>query len=99
VCSDETVADPDAVVSNTSDLGFPVTTNAVEIAAFLRKRSGRRVVFATYGRAVASSKSLSRSEASRVIDELLQFQGGEHEDEGNRWPIQDTDDAKPRPVR
>ncbi len=52
-----------------------------------------------YGRAVASSKSLSRSEASRVIDELLQFQGGEHEDEGNRWPIQDADDAKPRPVR
>ena len=99
MCSDETVADPDAVVSNTSDLGFPVTTNAVEIAAFLRKRSGRRVVFATYGRAVASSKSLSRCEASRVIDELLQFQGGEHEDEGNRWPIQDADDAKPRPVR
>ena len=32
VCSDETVADPDAVVSNTSDLGFPVTTDAEEIA-------------------------------------------------------------------
>ena len=27
VCSDETVADPDAVVANTSDLGFPVTTD------------------------------------------------------------------------
>jgi predicted helicase len=48
VCSDETVADPDAVVANTSDLGFPVTTDPGEIAAFLRRRSGRRVVFATY---------------------------------------------------
>ena len=48
VCSDETVAEPDAVVSNTSDLGFPVTTDAEEIATFLRRRSGPRVVFATY---------------------------------------------------
>ena len=48
VCSDETVAEPDAVVANTSDLGFPVTTKPQEIAAFLRRRSGRRVIFATY---------------------------------------------------
>ena len=48
VCSDETVAEPDAVVSNTSDLGFPVTTDAEQIATFLRRRSGHRVVFATY---------------------------------------------------
>ena len=48
VCSDETVAEPDAIVSNTSDLGFPVTTDPEEIAAFLRRRSGRRVIFATY---------------------------------------------------
>jgi predicted helicase len=48
VCSDETVAEPDAVVANTSDLGFPVTTDPEEIAAFLRRRSRRRVVFATY---------------------------------------------------
>ena len=48
VCSDETVADPDAVVANTSDLGFPVTTDPEEIATFLRRRSGPRVVFATY---------------------------------------------------
>jgi superfamily II DNA or RNA helicase len=48
VCSDETVADPDAAVANTSDLGFPVTTNPQEIATFLRRRSGPRVVFATY---------------------------------------------------
>jgi predicted helicase len=48
VCSDETVSDPDAAVSSTSDLGFPVTTDAEDIARFLRRRSGRRVVFSTY---------------------------------------------------
>ena len=49
VCSDETVTEPDdAAVANTSDLGFPVTTDPAEIAAFLRRRSGPRVVFATY---------------------------------------------------
>jgi superfamily II DNA or RNA helicase len=48
VCSDETVAEPDAVVANTSDLGFPVTADPEEIATFLRRRSGPRVVFATY---------------------------------------------------
>jgi predicted helicase len=48
VCSDETVAEPDAIVANTSDLGFPVTTDAEEIAAFLRRRSGSLVVFSTY---------------------------------------------------
>uniref|UniRef100_UPI000A58A9C3 hypothetical protein n=1 Tax=Rhodococcus phenolicus TaxID=263849 RepID=UPI000A58A9C3 len=31
VCSDETVAEPDAAVANTSDLGFPVTTEPKEI--------------------------------------------------------------------
>ena len=40
--------DPDAVVANTSGLGFPVTTNAKEIATFLRRRSGARVVSSTY---------------------------------------------------
>lgn len=48
VCSDETVAEPDAAVATTSDLGFPVTTDPEEIAAFLRRRSHRRVVLATY---------------------------------------------------
>ena len=37
VCSDETVTEPDAVVANTSDLGFPVTTAPGEIATFLRQ--------------------------------------------------------------
>src|SRR4029077_8227121 len=41
VCSDDTVAmqDRDAVVATTSELGVPVTTDPVEIAAFLRRRT------------------------------------------------------------
>jgi superfamily II DNA or RNA helicase len=50
VCSDETVSkdDVDMPVSSTSDLGLPVTTDPEKIAAFLRRRSGTLVVFATY---------------------------------------------------
>lgn len=50
VCSDETVGSlaEDAAVSHTSDLGVPVTTDPRVIAAFLRKRSGPRVIFSTY---------------------------------------------------
>jgi superfamily II DNA or RNA helicase len=48
VCSDNTVVGDDAAVSYASDLGVPVTTNPVEIAGFLRRRTGPRVVFATY---------------------------------------------------
>ncbi len=48
VCSDDTVIEPDAAVSSTSDLGFPVTTDAEDIARFLRRRTGRRIVFSTY---------------------------------------------------
>ena len=47
VCSDETVADPDASVASTHDLGIPVTTDANDIAMFLGRR-GRRVIFSTY---------------------------------------------------
>jgi predicted helicase len=47
VCSDETVAEADAAVASTHDLGVPVTTNENEIAAFLARR-GPRVVFSTY---------------------------------------------------
>ncbi len=48
VCSDETVWDEeDQWVSNTAELGFPVTTNPADIAAFLRRR-GPSVVFSTY---------------------------------------------------
>lgn len=49
VCSDATVGrDEDSAVTRVSDLGMPVTTEPADIAAFLRKRSGPRVVFATY---------------------------------------------------
>jgi predicted helicase len=47
VWSDESVAGEDEFVQHTSELGLPVTTDPVLIAAFLRRR-GRRVVFATY---------------------------------------------------
>lgn len=49
VCSDVTVArDDDVALEHASDLGVPVTTDPSEIAAFLRRRSGPQVVFATY---------------------------------------------------
>jgi superfamily II DNA or RNA helicase len=48
VCSDETVVGEDAVVSTTSELGFPVTTDPAQIASFLASDSIRGVVFATY---------------------------------------------------
>jgi superfamily II DNA or RNA helicase len=47
VCSDETVRGEDVLFAHSSDLPFPVTTDASEIATFLRKR-GPRVVFSTY---------------------------------------------------
>lgn len=49
VCSDETVSrTEDIPVEHVSELGLPVTTDPGEIAAFLRKPSGPRVVFCTY---------------------------------------------------
>jgi predicted helicase len=42
VCSDDGVRrDPDAIVSSTSELGLPVTTDPEKIAAFLRQRGPR----------------------------------------------------------
>jgi superfamily II DNA or RNA helicase len=69
VCSNQTVADPDAVVANTSDLGFPVTTDPGEIVAFLRRRSGPRVVFATYqsSREIAEAFRLGRVPAFDLV--------------------------------
>jgi predicted helicase len=52
VCSDETVADrsQDAAITDTSDLGVPVTTDVAAITRFLRQRRRGRsaVVFCTY---------------------------------------------------
>lgn len=63
VCSDDTVTGTDATVSSTADLGYPVTTDPQDLAAFLRRRSGsRRVVFATYQSSpkIAEAYSLGR---------------------------------------
>lgn len=70
VCSDDTVArDDDAPVSHTSDIGVPVTTDPAEIAAFLRQRSGPRVVFATYQSSpqVAKAFTLGRVPAFDLV--------------------------------
>ncbi len=48
VCSDQTVVDEDGLVQQTSELGLPVTSDPKVIAAFLRRRDCRRVIFATY---------------------------------------------------
>ena len=48
VCSDETAArGSDSINLNTSDLAFPSTTDANEIATFL-KTQGKKVIFSTY---------------------------------------------------
>ena len=47
VCSDDTVRDKDSMVGHVSDLGFPATSDAEEIASFL-KEPGPSVVFSTY---------------------------------------------------
>jgi predicted helicase len=61
VCSDETVEhNEDAVVSTTSEIGVPVTTDPAEIAKFLRRRSGPRVVFSTYQSCPQVAAALAR---------------------------------------
>ncbi|MBO0728377.1 MAG: Helicase associated domain protein [Acidimicrobiaceae bacterium] len=47
VCSDPTVVGEDQLVEHIAELGFPATTDANTISAFLRGH-GRKVVFATY---------------------------------------------------
>ncbi len=65
VCSDETVvgAETDAVVTSTSEFGFPVTTDPAVIARFLRQRGDEtRVVFATY----QSAPRIAEAQAART---------------------------------
>ncbi|QTJ71273.1 Helicase associated domain protein (plasmid) [Rhodococcus sp. ZPP] len=57
VCTGGTGPEADAVVENTSDLGLPVTVDPGQIATFLRRRSGRRVVFATHQGAPAIAEA------------------------------------------
>ena len=67
VCSDATVAEKDAAVESTSELGFPVTTDPDEIAAFVRRRGDTmRVVFATY-------QSSDRIEAAQNLSRVPKF--------------------------
>jgi superfamily II DNA or RNA helicase len=70
VCSDETVSrTEDIPVEHVSELGLPVTTDPAEIAAFLRKRSGPRVVFCTYqsSQRVAEAFALGRVPAFDLV--------------------------------
>jgi len=70
VCSDDTVArDDDVALEHTSDLGVPVTTDPSEIAAFLRRRSGPQVVFATYQSSpqIATAFTLGRVPAFDLV--------------------------------
>ncbi|MEU6189654.1 Helicase associated domain protein [Nocardia sp. NPDC047038] len=70
VCSDETVAEnADEAVIHTSELGVPVTTEPAEIAAFLRRRSGARVVFSTYQSSpqIAAAFALGRLPAFDLV--------------------------------
>ncbi|MGV0596779.1 Helicase associated domain protein [Mycolicibacterium porcinum] len=70
VCSDETVSrTEDIPVEHVSELGLPVTTDPGEIAAFLRKRSGPRVVFSTYQSSprIAEAFALGRVPAFDLI--------------------------------
>lgn len=70
VCSDATVGrDEDSAVTSVSELGMPVTTEPADIAAFLRKRSGPRVVFATYQSSprIAAAYELGRVPAFDIV--------------------------------
>jgi superfamily II DNA or RNA helicase len=71
VCSDDTVsdADQDMPISTTSDLALPSETDPEEIARFLRRRSGPRVVFATYQSSpeIAEAFRLSRVPAFDLV--------------------------------
>ncbi len=59
VCSSKSVIRDDEIVENASDLGFPVTTNADEIADFLRQDSLLpAVVLTTYQSMAEVSKAL-----------------------------------------
>ena len=62
-------SDEDAAVAHTSELGVPVTTDPSEIAAFLRRRSGPRVVFSTYQSSpqIAAAFALGRVPAFDLV--------------------------------
>jgi superfamily II DNA or RNA helicase len=66
VCSDQGVTGGDPIVASTSELGFPVTTDAEEIAAFLREEGLLpRVVFSTYQSSPEIAKALHQNGVPR----------------------------------
>ena len=70
--------------AHTSELGVPVTTDPAEIARFLRRRSGPRVVFSTYQSSpqIADAFTLGRVPAFdlAVADEAHRVAGFESSD-------------------
>ena len=67
VCSDDNVVDSDALVSNTSALGFPVTTDPQQIATFLRRRrSCRAIIFSTYQSSQRIAEAMSLGGVPRL---------------------------------
>ena len=86
VCSDETVGrtEEDSAVAHTSELGVPVTTDPHEIGAFLRRRSGPRVVFSTYQSSpqIAAAFAVGRVPAFDMViaDEAHRVAGVESSD-------------------
>jgi len=66
VCSDETVSQGDTAIAHISELCLPVKTDPAEIADFLRRRSGPRVVFSTY----QSSPQIAKAFALRRVPEF-----------------------------
>jgi superfamily II DNA or RNA helicase len=63
VCSDASVVEQDSVVASTVELGVPVTTDASEVAEFLRGRRDHSVVFATY----QSSDVIKQAQSRRGV--------------------------------
>ena len=66
VCSDDTVAkSEDAISLSTSELSFPSTTDASEIANFIRS-PGRKVIFSTYQSSERIAEAFKHSDLSPI---------------------------------
>ena len=62
VASDDTVGQVDEIADETVDIGLPTTTDAAEIAEWLRSPSERKIVFTTY------QSSARLAEAARQVN-------------------------------
>lgn len=60
VCSDDTVRGADRLISKTSDLGLPATTDPDEVVEFL-KREGHLIVLATYQSSPVIAEAFKRN--------------------------------------